>query len=105
MPRWRRVVAVVSAVVFFFLGSMATFQEIRTYESAPKEAVVQSGNIYRVQVMHGSIRYVTAKQAEQISLWRETLGSLVGIPFVIGAVVLFTFRGVRRSGLRPRDPE
>jgi hypothetical protein len=97
LPTWRKIVLLCAAGLFIFLGGMATFKELKIYESAPSAAVAATQQIYPVHVMHGYVRYVTRAEEEDFVFWKQRLGTLVGMPFIVAFLVLVTFRKGREG--------
>jgi hypothetical protein len=92
LPTWRKIVLLCAAGGFFFIGGMVTFKELRIYQSAPSIPVAATQQVYAVQVMHGYQRYVTRAEEEDFVFWKQRMGTLVGIPFIVAFLVLVTFR-------------
>src|SRR2546430_6642163 len=77
------------SVGFFYLGSANSYLHIKIYRSNPAAPVPEKGQVYRVHVMHGSLKYVTIHELEEFRE-SENRPTLVGIPLIIGFLTLFT---------------
>ncbi len=92
LPTWRKVVVVCGLGICLFVGWMAAAKEIEIYASAPTHSVAAKGQVYEVHVMHGSIRYVTLQEREDLVFWESRMLSWVGIPFLVAFFVSITCR-------------
>ena len=92
LPTWRKIVALAGVGLFLFMGAMITFKEIKIYETAPSTPVVATQQVYAVQVMHGYVRYVTQQEGEDFVFWKDRMGTLIGVPFIVAFIVLVTYR-------------
>lgn len=92
LPKWRRSIALICLGVCLFLGWMATSNEISIYASSPTTPVSATGQVHEMLVMHGSLRYVTIEQQENLRFWNDKMLSLAGIPFVVAFLALVRFR-------------
>jgi hypothetical protein len=89
---WRKILLICSLGVSCYIGSMATFEEVIVYSSAPKAPINKTNQIYPVHVMHGSVRYVGVEQRDRFFFWKNRAATLIGVPFLISALVLITSR-------------
>jgi hypothetical protein len=92
LPTWRKGVLSVAISLFLVTGGTITFKELRIYESAPSVPIASTQQVYGVYVMHGQQRYVTRSEQENFIFWKQRIGTLVGIPFIVGFLVLATAR-------------
>ena len=92
LPIWRKLVVSCAVLSFFLIGSVITFKEIRIYRESPTTPVTQLQQVYPLHVMHGSLRYVSRKEEEDLLFWKQRMGSLVGLPLIVAFVVLATSR-------------
>ncbi len=91
---WRKLILVLCAIGIFYFGQ-GGFQHIKIYATNPTRPVNEKGQIYRLLVMHGSVRYVSMKELKSFHA-SEDRAKLVGVPFMIGLLVLAT-AGNRRK--------
>ena len=82
LPRLRKLIVVVCLAVCLLVGWTVAAKEIRIYNSSPAEPVSMTSETNRVEVMHGSVRYVTASQKESLDFWRTQALSWVGLSFL-----------------------
>ena len=94
LPVWRRCVLFLCVGLFVVLGLIAAFQDARIYISAPRSPQVETKQVSPVYVMHSQVRYVNFEQEEKLIFWKQRLGLLVGIPFVIALLVVVTTREI-----------
>jgi hypothetical protein len=97
LPAWRKSVAFCALAIGCFLGAVPAVKETSIYQSASNAPAVAMGQTTAVYVMHGSLRYVTRKEADDLVFWREKVGPLIGVPFVTAFVVLTMFRKERKK--------
>lgn len=63
LPLWRRVVLICGLKFSLVVGAMSVDIELGIDSGAPTKPVAATGEICKVEVMHGSIRSVTPKRA------------------------------------------
>lgn len=96
LPLWRRVAVVCCLGMFVYLGQGDAYEHIKIYYSAPNSPVGEQK--YPIDVMHGSLRYVTQSELQRILECRDR-ANLVGIPFIAAFVLLATskkFKPIRQ---------
>jgi hypothetical protein len=92
-PAWRKVLLFGCVALFFIIGYQLFSKETDIYTTAPSAPVVETKQVVPVRVNHGTRRYVTEKEAEQLKYLRDTVPSVV-IVLLLGAVtILLTYRG------------
>lgn len=95
-PGWRKIAAGILLVAACLTGAIPTLKEYTVYRLSPASPVRETGETHRVEVNHGFVRYVTQKEAEDLSFWNFEGGLLIGGPFLLAFLVLTMFRS-RRS--------
>ncbi len=96
LPVWRRIVLVAALAFGLLIAAVAVDKHVTIYGSAPTHPVPATGQVYEVDVMHGSIRYVTLQERESFLFWAGRAGSLAGAAFVGAFFLWITCR--RKSG-------
>jgi hypothetical protein len=91
LPVWRKIALLCCLGAFSYLGPIDAYEHFKIYTSAPDVPTPATGQTYPVRVMHGSLKYVTWREREEVSSWREK-ASMAGIPIVLAFLVLATFR-------------
>lgn len=74
---------------FLYLGQGDGYEHIKIYYLAPTSPVGEQK--YPIDVMHGSLRYVTQRELKRVLDYRER-ANFVGIPLVVAFVQLVTSR-------------
>src|ERR687887_248878 len=92
LPTWRKVVLSCAVALFLLIGLIAVVLDFQVYRSAPRTPVATTQQIFPVELVGGSIRYVSASQEETIEFWQRKIVLLVGIPFAAAFLVIATFR-------------
>ena len=95
LPVWRRTFLFVCVGLFCTLGLIATFEDVRIYAAAPTSPVVVTKQVSPVYPPLGGVRYVSFEQEEKLIFWKEKLGLLVGIPFVLALLAVITPRDIK----------
>jgi hypothetical protein len=92
LPTWRKVAIVCCIGLAILTGVMSFNGEINSYGSAPSHPVVTTGQTFLVFVNHGSARYVTQREKDDLEFWRSNGGLLVGVPMLLAFFVWITYR-------------
>jgi len=95
LQRWRKLVLGLCIGVWLFLGPQLFFRETDIYGGAPRSPVPEKGQIYPVHAHHRYLRYVTAKEAEDLAFWRNLTPTAMGISVLTMVFVLGTYRKTR----------
>jgi hypothetical protein len=80
LPTWRKILIACALAFVVSIGFAAVNRELTIYGSAPDHSVPAQGKIYKIEVMHGYIRYVTLEEKESPLL--GVAGSWAGAAFV-----------------------
>ena len=89
VPLWRKISLVCCLSAFLYLGQADGYEHIKIYYTAPSSPVGEQK--YPIDVMHGSLRYVTRNERQRALEYRER-ANFAGIPFVVAFVLLVTSR-------------
>lgn len=102
LPTWRKVIAILGLTIFFLLGSTVTIKELNIWAAAAQVPDPATGQVCALHWMHGSVRYVTAKEWLDFRFWSSDMAPLIGIPFLIAFFVMFPFREIPRQAREAR---
>ena len=97
LPIWRKIVLVFALAFGLFVTAGAVDKHLTIYGTAPTHPVPETGRVYEVDVMHGSVRYVTLQEKQSFLFWAGRAGSLAGAAFVGAFFIWITYRKSDRS--------
>lgn len=92
VPLWRKIAVVGCSSMFLYLGQGDAYEHVKIYCLAPSSPVGEQK--YPIDVMHGSVRYVTQNEVQRALEYRQR-GNLAGIPFILAFVLMVTSRGFK----------
>jgi hypothetical protein len=92
LPTWRRVVIVCCVGLAVLSGGLSFNREMNIYGGAPDHPVSTTGQTVLVFVNHGSARYVTQHEKENLDFWDSNIGLLTGAPILLAFFLWITFR-------------
>jgi hypothetical protein len=97
IPAWRKFLFFSLLGVCLAITAKGVDEDLTIYSTAPDHPVPGTGQVYRVSVEHGTIRYVNASEKQSWDVWGGVAGSWVGAAFLCAFFVLITSR--RKSGI------
>jgi hypothetical protein len=98
---WRKIVIGVLLGLWLVLGGRLFNWEADIYVSAPHDPVAATRQTSPVHVNHGSLRFVTPKEAEDLSYWRNATSTTIGISAL--TIVFLALTRDYRIGKRRRS--
>lgn len=102
LPLWRKILILCCLGFSILTGFMALDAELTLDGSGSRNSSPTTGQVYEVNVMHGSIRYVTQKEQDRLIFWEERMGSLVGLCFLSVVFAWITYRDPEEQRAGPR---
>lgn len=91
VPVWAKVVVFLGLGMTITFGFMSGVTETLVYKYSPSVPVSATKQIYPVHIMHGSLKYVTREDMEQLAFWYDH-SKYAMIGFVATVLVLFPYR-------------
>jgi hypothetical protein len=90
LPLWKRILVVVALCYTVLAATGALNEDLAIWATAPDHPIVSTGQMYRVYVNHGHIRYLTAAAKDKFDLWSLAGGPWAGAAFLGGFFLYFT---------------
>lgn len=97
LPTWRKIAIFCCIGLAVLSGALSFNREMNIYGASPDHPVAATGETFRVVVNHGSQRYVTQREKENLDFWGANIGLLSGCPMLVAFFLWITYRPRTRS--------
>jgi len=94
---WRKLLLACGLALWIYLGCAVLNKQADIYGSAPHAPVMATGQVYRVSVNHGAVRYVTEKEEREMYFWDDLAPVIILVLMASMFLVVWTFRYPRSS--------
>jgi hypothetical protein len=83
LPTWRKASVAFGLATFLLLASTTTIKQLDVWASPRQAPSPGTGQVFALDWMHGSVRYVTATELNRFRFWNENIARLIGIPILL----------------------
>jgi hypothetical protein len=98
LPIWKRLLISAALGFFVFTTARAVDEDLTIFAKAPNHAIPTTGQVFPVNVEHGSIRYLTASEKASFDVWIGLAPTWGGAAFLCACFLYIT--SVKRTDRR-----